>query len=129
MVSLLPAFALFGATEYFVDRSRPDDTGDGKSVETAKRTIQAAVDAAASGDTVTVLPGVYDEGENADKDGMPNRVVIDNKKLTIRSRDGRDSTHIVGFHDPQPEDAGKLGLGQDAVRCVCIQGYSSPADI
>ena len=51
-----------GATEWFVDRTRPDDSGNGQSVATAKRTIQAAVSAAAAGDVVTVLPGVYDEG-------------------------------------------------------------------
>ena len=55
------AFSL-PATEWFVDRTRPDDSGNGKSVEAAKRTIQAAVSAASAGDVVTVLPGVYDEG-------------------------------------------------------------------
>jgi len=41
---------------YHVDCNRPDNTGDGLSWATAKRTIQAAVNAAASGDTIRVGP-------------------------------------------------------------------------
>lgn len=115
-----------GATEYFVDRSRPNDDGAGTSVETAKRTIQAAVEAAGNNDTITVLPGVYDEGETADKDGALNRVFVNDKKLTIRSRDGRAVTHIVGRKDPNPEDPDQLGLGPNAVRGICLQGDSQP---
>ena len=55
------AFSL-PATEWFVDRTRPDDSGNGESVEAAKRTIQAAVSAASAGVVVTVLPGANDEG-------------------------------------------------------------------
>ena len=48
------------ATEYFVDASRPDDSGDGKSEKTAKRTLNGALSLSglADGDIVTVLPGV-----------------------------------------------------------------------
>ena len=44
------------ATAWFVDRTCPDDSGNGKSVAAANRTIQAAVSAASAGDVVTVLP-------------------------------------------------------------------------
>ena len=49
------------AETYYVDRSRPDDSGDGKTEATAKRTIQAAIDINDATDVI-VLPGVYDEG-------------------------------------------------------------------
>ena len=79
------------ATEYFVDCTRPDDSGDGLTVETAKRTIQAAVDLTApSGkDTVTVLPGVYREGSRRSPAYSDDdfRVVITNHCI-LRSRDG-----------------------------------------
>lgn len=109
-----------GAATVFVDVNRPDDSGDGRSWETAKRTIQAAVNAAAAGDTVKVRPGVYDEGY-----GMPsaepdcrNRVYI-NKALTLESTDGAEATHIVGAYDPDTlGTAGLLGNGPKAVRCV-----------
>ena len=48
---------LLHATEWFVDRNRPDDSGDGKSEATAFRTINYAIGKASAGDTVTVLPG------------------------------------------------------------------------
>ena len=55
-VLALSAFSA-DAAEWSVDRTRPDDSGNGKSVEAAKRIIQAAVSAVSAGDVVTVLPG------------------------------------------------------------------------
>lgn len=42
---------------YYVDASRPDDTGDGLSEGAAKRTIRAARNIAASGDTIKIKRG------------------------------------------------------------------------
>ena len=54
-----PAFA----TEYFVDSSRPDDSGNGLSWATAEKTIAAGVaDATAGGDIVTISNGTYNVG-------------------------------------------------------------------
>ena len=90
------------ATEYFVDCTRPDDSGDGLTVEMAKRTIKGALtikDLPAES-VITVLPGVYDEGETYDYSlGVNSRVYV-NKKLTIRSRDGAEKTIIMGAKDP-----------------------------
>ena len=116
------AFSL-PATEWFVDRTRPDDSGNGTSVATAKRTIQAACSAASAGDTVTVLPGVYDEGGGTFKSGSTassNRVYI-TKNLTLRSRDGAAVTHIVGAKDPNvAQDASPWGMGSGAIRCIAV---------
>lgn len=58
--TVLLSLALPAGT-WYVDASRPDDAGDGLGPETAKRTLQAAVNAAeASGETeltVLVAPG------------------------------------------------------------------------
>ena len=86
------------ATEYFVSKKRPDDSGDGLTVETAKRTIQAAVDLTKEGDIVTVLPGVYDEGKGYAGD-LTARVAITNKCIWLRSSAGKDSTFITGLKD------------------------------
>lgn len=119
------------AAEWFVDKSRPNDDGDGTSVETAKRTIQAAVEAASAGDTITVLPGVYDEGLSVtDQDGNPLRcrVFID-KTLTLRSRDGAAVTHIVGQHDPSTEsNTARYGTGDAAIRCVGFTNATAAAN-
>lgn len=104
------------ATEYFVDCNRPDDSGDGMSEATAKRTIQAAVDLTKNGDIVTVLPGVYKEGRGISADGtIEARVAITNQ-VWLRSRDGRDVTHIVG---EKAGDAFPAGL-----RCVYMAMYA-----
>ena len=58
---------------YYVDCNRPDNTGDGLSWATAKRTIQAAVNAAASGDTIRVGPGTYGEGTTVTPSGATIR--------------------------------------------------------
>lgn len=101
------------ATEYFVDVSRPDDSGDGLSVATAKHTIQAAVDLARNDDIVTVLPGVYREGS-----GMAGteaaRVVITNR-VWLRSRDGKGKTFIVG---ERADTATGQGAGE--LRCLHV---------
>ena len=55
----LVALPSFGATTYYV--SKTGSNGDGKKWETAKTTIQAAVNLCAEGDTVIV-----DDGEYAD---------------------------------------------------------------
>ncbi len=122
------------AAEWFVDKTRPNDAGDGLSEATAKRTIQAAVDAASAGDTITVLPGFYDEGlsettyEGQSAYKMRCRVFID-KRLTLRSRDGAAVTYIVGQHDPATEnDTTRYGMGDNAIRCIGFTNSTAAAN-
>jgi pectin methylesterase-like acyl-CoA thioesterase len=103
----------YGATEYFVDKNRPNDNGDGKSEETAFKTIQAALNAAASGDTITVFPGEYKETpvEVADleEEGKSSKTrLYITKRITLRSKKGASKTHIVGAYDPQSDLAQKI---------------------
>ena len=116
VISCMVAFVACG-TEYFVDVTRLDDSGDGMSEASAKHTIQAAVDLATkAGDVVTVLPGTYVEG-GGEFDGKGySRVCVTNAGVTIRSRDGAAVTHIVGQKASSPSHWS--GMGEDAVRCV-----------
>ncbi len=84
------------ASTYYVDASRPDDTGDGTSWEIAKKTIQAAVDLTLNGDTVLVTNGIYNSGVKATPGyTLNNRVVITNA-ITLKSVNGPDVTIIEG---------------------------------
>ncbi len=49
------------AASFYVSADRPDDSGDGSSWETAKRSIQAAIDLSGNSDAVYVGPGLYEE--------------------------------------------------------------------
>ncbi len=84
------------ALTYYVDASRADDTGSGLSWDTAKKTIQAAVDLSGAGDTVLVTNGVYKTGKTTTPGySLNNRVVIIND-ITVRSINGPDVTVIEG---------------------------------
>ena len=118
------ALCVFGmslyATEYFVDVTRPDDSGDGLSEATAKHTIQAAVALARNDDVVTVLPGVYKEGSGVDGT-IAARVVLTNR-VWLRSSGGKHKTFIVG-----EKAATETGQGTGELRCVYVSqngGYS-----
>ena len=71
-------------TTWYVDIARPDDSGNGRSWSTAKRTLQAAVDAAFAGNTVSVRPGTY----------AP--ITTANKAIKIQSVNGEGVTSING---------------------------------
>jgi len=58
---LTALFSAFSAT-YYVDPSRPDDTGDAITWATAKQTIQTAVDLTIIDDSVLVTNGTYNTG-------------------------------------------------------------------
>lgn len=69
---------------WYVDAQNLDDSGDGLTWQTAKRSIQAAVDACALGEVVMVANGVYEP------------IVSNNKAVIIQSMNGADSTQIDG---------------------------------
>ena len=76
--------ATFGAFAFRVDAATGDDANDGLSWENAMATIQAAVDAAADGESVLVKPGVYDPIDTS------------GKAIQIESTDGAAETVIDG---------------------------------
>ena len=78
------AAAPAAAATWHVDAARPDDSGDGASWATAKRTIQAAVLAAAAGDAILVTNGVY------------GPIATANKAIAITSVEGPEETIIDG---------------------------------
>lgn len=75
------------ATTYYADSARPNNNGNGRSAKTAKKTIQAAINAAKDGDTILVQPGKY------------GRIRTNNKRITIKSTGGKGKTVIVSGVD------------------------------
>ena len=68
----------------YVNDSRPNDTGDGKSWGSAKKTLQAGIDNAPLGGMVIVADGVY------------SPITTANKTVTIQSVNGAAATIIDG---------------------------------
>ena len=76
--------ARFKKADIFVDADRPDDSGDGKTWATAKRTLNGAVDAVYEGESIIATNGTY---------AAVNTL---GKKITIRSIEGASKTIIDG---------------------------------
>ena len=74
----------------YVDAQRPDDTGDGLSWATAKRTIQAGIDAAVNnGERVVIAEGIYS--------GIGNLKLNPNgREIIIQSVDPLEPTVVSG---------------------------------
>ena len=117
---LVLASALIGmsafAGELYVDRSGADG---------AYTSINAAIGAAADGDTIWVKPGVYDNEPAANAEApeaypdVPAVVYVTKPVKIIATDPDPSKTAIVGRFDPETKDvSGKKGAGPNAVRCV-----------
>ncbi|MBQ9740658.1 MAG: hypothetical protein IJV91_06950, partial [Kiritimatiellae bacterium] len=116
------------STNWYVNATLGDDTNDGYTPETPKRTLKRIMTSAViAGDTVHAAPGDYaEEGMYNEKDAGPgdgeaviqSRVVVP-KGVTLVSDGGSDVTHIVGASASEEYDV-QLGLGSNAVRCVFL---------
>ena len=89
----------FNGTTRYVSKSGSDSNG-GTSWNDAKRTIQAAVNLCADGDTVIVDDGEYSDttpwtSANDATYSIPTVVQI-GKRIHLVSRNGKHKTHIVG---------------------------------
>jgi len=93
---LLTAYS-FAATNY-VWQSSPTPAPPYSSWATAAHTIQAAVDAANSNNTVLVTNGFYDSGIGIVFGSSSNRVAI-TKPLLLKSVNGADETIIAGSYN------------------------------
>ena len=90
-------------------------SGDGLTLETAKKTIQEAVDlCATSGDTVKVAEGVYQDTNTCTLDNARAVVVITNK-IHLVATGAKERTIIKGAFD---STSGNVSL--DAVRGVYV---------
>jgi len=111
---------LFTGSIYYVDAAQADDTGDGKSPETAKKTVNAALGIVSAGDAITVKTGTYDEdGMDLDLVGLElwceNGAVFQNTTPgTVLTVSGADC-YVRGLRTAQ---AGQIGVHITGTRCV-----------
>ena len=108
------ATCLFAGNTYYADAS-VEASGDGLTPETAKKTIQEAVDlCATSGDTVKVAEGVYQDTNTCTYDSARAVVVITNK-IHLVATGAKEKTIIKGAFDSTSGN-----VGPDAVRGVYV---------
>lgn len=82
-------------TLYFVDGAKADDTGDGLSLANAKKTVDAAITAAGSGNKTILVRGAHDAFDG----------VYAEKNLTLTGHSGTDNTHrfmVCGYNQERP---------------------------
>lgn len=123
LLLLQQGFAAQGADTWYANCA---NTGaqDGLTEATGFVKIQDAVDRAADGDTVIVLPGTYGDNQGTTDDYTystsvsRSRVVI-GRNITLKSRDGAEATEIVGAWNGATSP-----VGPGAVRCLAITNTS-----
>ena len=101
------------AAELYVDLNSANPVSPYTNWNTAAVTIQDAVDAASSGDTVFVTNGIYQTGGRVAD--MTNRLVLNNL-ITVQSINGPAVTVIKGYQVPGTTN------GVAAVRAVYLAG-------
>jgi len=103
-------------TLYFVDGARPDDSGNGLSLATAKKTISAAITAAGSGNKTILVRGAH---------GSFNGVYTE--RIGFYGLSGVDDTHrlmLVGYGQERP-----VINGGNSESSIVGRGHPSPAYI
>lgn len=91
----------------YVDAANGSDTADGRSWSSAKQTIQAAINAAASGDEIRIAPGGYEESVT---------IAATKPNLILRGVGGRGSVFI----EPSAADAEGLQVLADDITLINV---------
>jgi len=113
LVALLTLGASAEAATWFSDASQPDDSGDGSSWATAKRTIAASIAASAAGDTLLVRYGIYPIGEAV--------VLASNRCLS-----SDDGTHL-DWDSARPDSSECIIAADATCRVMTISGSAVTA--
>ena len=110
-------------TNLYVNANAPadaDETNDGFSPATPKRTFAGVMPLVISGDTVHAAAGTYDSNpvEVADTPNVRARILIDKPNVRIVGDEGAEKTFIVGA--PATINPDQYGMGTNSTRCVFV---------
>ncbi|MFD1629259.1 T9SS type A sorting domain-containing protein [Pseudopedobacter beijingensis] len=115
--TIIYALCSLGArAQIYVDASRSDDTGNGDTPGTAKKTIQAAVDIASPNTSIIIAKGTYNENIIINKNGIS----------LIGAGSGANGNAVPGMFDPANHTiisgGGNIGVSiQGAVTSISIK--------
>ena len=130
------------ASDWYVDAANGRDTNDGLTLQTAKKTLAAALALALDGEFVYVAPGEYSEGsaKHSDvcwfNDGREGATVVTNRTravvadgVSLVSLEGAGRTIIKGFRKDGSEsypfyDQLGFGFSPESVRGVVLGRHS-----
>ena len=110
--------------KWYVDDATGSDANDGRNRLRAKKTLKAALESAANGETVIAAPGVYGDEEGDEvmgTEGDWSRIVIPDG-VTVKAAQGPENTVIVGRRATEVLSGG--GCGTDSARCVYLNARS-----
>ena len=110
------------STNWYVNAAKVDDTGDGFTPETAKKTLRAVMEdtAVMAGDCIHAAPGDYSEGlmPSPGFDGTTSNRVVLAQGVALVADKGPAMTTITGQDSPTPHNGDVNGRGPCAARCV-----------
>ena len=129
----------YEAQHLYVDATKTDDSGDGFTKGTAKKTLKGVMEIANAGDCVHAAPGVYNKGsmKHAEKCGWVagsddvitlTRCVIP-EGVALVSDEGAENTVIEGYKEPGSPgypwyNTYNCGFGPNAMRGVAMNPNS-----
>ena len=112
------------AHDWYVNAAKADDSGDGLTPDTAKKTLAAVLALVHRGDVVHAAAGTYDQGEmtntvkliNSDDTVLIGSRAVLPEGVSLVADEGPDVTFIKGR-----VGSGGYGLGDDALRGVYME--------
>ncbi len=119
LIALCALFALNAeARTIYVNASRPNNSGNGRTARKAKKTLQAAINVSKKGDTIIVYPGTYAPIETK------------NRKIRIKSKSGAAKTAIRSNSDLASGAIARLGAANTRKKQSggVLYLYVDPAD-
>lgn len=108
-------------TNWYVNAAMPDDSGDGFTPATAKRTLSGAMTNVhvVAGDVIHASEGDYDEGDAGGTSPTKSRVYV-KPGVTLTADGEMEKTLIIGAPAPVERSASYPGCGEGAIRCAWV---------